>query len=136
MTDQLREAADALRAAREAARCHYLDRSRERLGTIVGKKGRTLLFGLVARFEKAFGRLWGHGKADADCSAEELRWRALWKACRGECLDHGHGQLRALEKELGEYEVEWLRHRARMEACSIGREPNGENDAEQGRVRG
>jgi hypothetical protein len=114
MTDtrqMMAAAAAAHRAGAAEHSAHYRELSRGRLKAAVGRKGRTVIFGLVERFERAFGLLWGHGKPDAACTPEELAWRDAWARLRTDCLDHGHAQLRALDKELAEYEVEWLRHR-------------------------
>lgn len=59
----------------------------------------TVMFGFIARFERAFGSLWAHGEA-GELSADEAAWRTLWSAVRKDCLDHGHREARMLETEL------------------------------------
>lgn len=58
----------------------------------------TTAIGAIARFEKAFGLLWGHGKDEL--SEDEEQWGDLWEECREEILDHVHEQIRILEDEI------------------------------------
>lgn len=60
----------------------------------------TVLFGLVARFERGFGGLWGHGKLPVERTDEEAAWAGLWARVRKDCLDHGHREARGLDAEL------------------------------------
>jgi len=59
----------------------------------------TVMFGIIARLERAFGSLWAHGK-NGELTADEAAWRQLWAATRKDCLDHGHREARMLETEL------------------------------------
>lgn len=77
------------------------DLRRERLVRSIRTRHTTALIGALSRFEEHFGRLlWGHGRPSAALSEAERAWRAVWEDCRQAVLDHGHAQLRALEREL------------------------------------
>jgi hypothetical protein len=93
-----------------AARKRYEDRSRQRLAAEARRKATTGFIGALAEFEKFFGALWGHGKADADRTEREKKWFELWQRCRNEVLNRGNAQVRALEAELAQYVVSWSRH--------------------------
>lgn len=93
-TDLMAKAVALHRASREQSAVDYRDKSKVRLRTIVRKKMMTGLIGTLARLEDRF--------------AEHPDWPKI----RNEILNHGHAQIRAVEKELDEYEVRWLRHTA------------------------
>lgn len=87
MSTQLHAAADAGRRA--------LSRQQAR------RRMETTMFGIIARFERAFGSLWAHGRPEASLTPEEVVWRQLWTAVRKDCLDHAHREARMLDTELG-----------------------------------
>jgi hypothetical protein len=91
-----------------ALRARTAAEERGRLGTSIRRRQTTALIGSLARFEAAFGELWGHGKHEDELTAAERRWRAAWEACREGVLNHGNGLIRATEKDLTEYRVERL----------------------------
>ena len=74
---------------------NYKKLSKKRLNTIIKKKIMTSLIGSLSRFEKYF-RVDGESKE--------------WQDCRNEILTNGNNQIRALEKELEEYDIVWNRH--------------------------
>lgn len=74
---------------------------------VVTTKNRTSFIGALAKFEEAFGHLWGHGKGTPSCSPAELAWREVWEGCRNAVLNAGNDAIRAVEKEFSQYKVEW-----------------------------
>jgi len=86
------------------------ERSRERLQSIATKKIRTTMIGALDSVEKKLGHLWGHDELDP--TAEQIAFRKVYDELRSEILDKGNNQIRNLEAELIQYEVEWKRHQA------------------------
>ena len=118
---QMDAAAATRRADAEAGRKRYRGQSRARLLTIVRKKHNTTLIGSISRFEEHVGRaLWGHGLTDAERTEDQKKWLQVWLAARTEILNNGNNQLRALEKEFEQYEVEWTRYQTDLPV----RDPN------------
>lgn len=100
----------------EAQADRFRDASRRRLLRILQKKLRTSFIGALAKFETHFGRLWGHGLDESECTPEQLAWREVWEQARTEVLNNGNGQLRAVEAELPLYTVVWDGYQAVMPA--------------------
>ena len=64
---------------------------------IMRKKIETTMIGCLARFEEAFGYLWGQDKEQL--TKEEEKFLDTWEQVRESILDHGNHQIR---KALGE----------------------------------
>jgi hypothetical protein len=113
VTDRLRRVVHSRTTTEAAAReSGFLEASKQRLLTILKKKLTTGFIGAIARFEEHIGReLWGHGKPESECTKEQLAWRAVWDDCRTEVLNNGNSQIRAIESEMGQYDVKWQRYR-------------------------
>ena len=101
----------------EASARNYQDASKKRLFRILEKKLQTSFIGALSQFENLFGKLWGHGKDEMECTADELEWRALWNLCRTEVLTNGNNQLRAVQAELAQYTITWNRFQVDMPAA-------------------
>lgn len=82
---------------------------RAQLLRVLLRKTNTSFIGAIARFEKFFGVLWGHGKALHELGDEERYWLSVWSECRNEVLDNGNHQARNIESELSRYEVDYKR---------------------------
>lgn len=78
----------------------YKRKSRERLFNISSKKIQTTMIGALETIEKIFGFLW-----ENDSNMKELFDKA-----RSEILDRGNNQIRNLQTEVEQYEVEWKRY--------------------------
>lgn len=98
---------------KEEAQQRYVDASADRLSKVVETKIRTTFIGAISRMEEKFGHLWG---MDTDTpSASQLKMRKAWNELRNAILDHGNNQLRALRKELAQYDVSWNRYHIDLE---------------------
>jgi hypothetical protein len=106
------EASRILAQARIEAQERHLEVSRARLLKIVSTKLRTTMVGSLSAVERRFGVLWGQGKDVAELSESERVWREVWYLLREEILDLGNGQLRAIEKEMPQYQIDWKRYRS------------------------
>lgn len=65
---------------------------------IIRKKIETTMIGCLARFEAAFGYLWGQDKEIL--SKEEEKFSNVWEQVRESILDHGNNQIRKAMTEL------------------------------------
>jgi hypothetical protein len=86
----------------------YKLQSKERFIKIVNKKFTNTFIGAISDIEEEFGYLWGHGKNKI--SQEESEFRDRWDILRNKILDRGNAQMRAVSKELEQYELNWLRY--------------------------
>lgn len=72
----------------------FLDLSNERLLKIVSSKIRTTFIGGLSIFEEEFKDLIGKNSE-------------LWQQVRKKILDAGNNNIRAIEKEFRQYEINW-----------------------------
>jgi transcription termination factor Rho len=78
--------------------------SKERLKKIARKKIQTTMIGALDTVEKHLGFLW------EDDSAQSKQLREIYANVRQEILDRGNDQIRNLDNELNQYDIEWLRY--------------------------
>ena len=83
--------------------------SRNRLFEICKKKITTTMIGALDTIEKKFGQYWTP-KDGQKMTNEQLAIKALYEEIRREILDRGNHQIRNLETELSQYDVEWKRY--------------------------
>lgn len=86
----------------------YKERSKERLTKIASSKVKTTMIGAIASIEKHLGHLWGHEELTHSEAEDELK--RVFENLRAEILDKGNSQIRNLETEISEYDVEWKRY--------------------------
>lgn len=82
----------------------YKNNSKERLFNIASKKIQTTMIGALETIEKMFGFLW------EDDTKESQMMRESFEKARSEILDRGNNQIRNLQTEMEQYEVEWKRY--------------------------
>ena len=85
-------------------RAKYKVDSKDRLKKIAHKKIQTTMIGALDTLEKHFGFLW------EDDSKQSSELREIYNTVRQEILDRGNDQIRNLDNELSQYDVEWLRY--------------------------
>ena len=78
--------------------------SRERLKKIARKKIQTTMIGALDTIEKHLGFLW------EDESSQSKRLKEIYEIVRQEILDRGNDQIRNLDTEINQYDIEWLRY--------------------------
>ena len=83
--------------------------SQKRLATIIEKKLKTTFIGCLSEFETFFGDLWGHDSNEELSEEQKVNLRK-WLLVRENILDSGNTQIRALKKELCEYDIKWNRY--------------------------
>lgn len=110
---ELRTVLNRRKAIEEPARLQRrLEDSRDRLQTIYERRLRTLFIGNIALIEKYFGHLWGHNKPKSERTEQEARWNNHWQKLRSEILDKGNDQVRDVEVELDNYDINYHGTRA------------------------
>jgi hypothetical protein len=71
------------------------------LTQLVCKRLETTMIGCLARFESAFGYLWGQNKPlNKDLTDQELYFDDLWRDVRNNILNHGNHQIRSLTNDI------------------------------------
>jgi len=63
------------------------------------------MIGALDTIEKNLGFLW------EDDSQQSKQLKEIYDVVRQEILDRGNDQMRNMDAELNQYEVEWLRYR-------------------------
>lgn len=82
----------------------YREQSKDRLSQNMKKKIRTTMIGAVSAIEDHLGPL-----IDQEPSLDEV-----FQRIRADILDKGNHQLRNVDVELSQYDVEWKRHTLTM----------------------
>ena len=85
----------------------YKRASKERLLKIVTTKIRTTMIGALESIEKRLAKLWD---TEEKLTNEQLILKSLYEEMRQEILDRGNQQIRNVEKEFEQYEVDWKRY--------------------------
>jgi hypothetical protein len=78
----------------------YKKDSNDRLKKIARKKIQTTMIGALDTVEKHLGFLWEN----------DSKMRVIYETVRQEILDRGNNQMRNLDSEIEQYDVEWLRY--------------------------
>ena len=82
-------------------------KSQDRLEKIVTTKMRTIMIGALAAIEKTFGDLWNDGVPVGEF---EVQCHKEWIMLRQIILDLGNKQIRAVQKELQQYDIDWNKY--------------------------
>lgn len=85
----------------------YRKDSRERLLKICCTKVRTTMIGALESIEKRFKHYW---EVEGKLNNEQLLLKKLYEEIRQEILDRGNTQIRNLETEFEQYEIDWKRY--------------------------
>ncbi len=93
------------KAIKEQSERIYKENSKRRLLQVLDKKFQTTMIGALARFEEAFGELWGH--KDKEITEEQMEFRRIWEQVRTDILNNGNNQRRAAQEEIANYTMSW-----------------------------
>ena len=85
------------------------EKSKDRLTKNCKKKVQTTMIGALSSIEDHLGFLWGH-KSDEALSEEQEKMRQLYEELRSEILDKGNTQMRNIDAELTQYDINWNRY--------------------------
>ena len=67
------------------------------------------MIGALSSIEDHLCFLWGH-KSDEALSEEQEKMRQLYEELRSEILDKGNTQMRNIDAELTQYDINWNRY--------------------------
>lgn len=105
---------DRLKKFNEQRRVYDKEGAREalknKLKQSLKKKMTTILVGCVEAVEKKLGNVWGHGKYRDEKNDDELDFTVEWQRCRDLMFDLGNAQIRYMEKELDQYDVDVIKY--------------------------
>ena len=87
----------------------YKEKSKDRLTKNCKKKVQTTMIGALSSIEDHLGFLWGH-KSDEALSEEQEKMRQLYEELRSEILDKGNTQMRNIDAELTQHDINWNRY--------------------------
>ena len=87
----------------------YKEISKDRLYQIAKKKIQTTMIGALSTLENNFGFLWGLG-GDNNITPEQEELREIFEKVRSEILDRGNTQIRNLEAEITNYDINWKKY--------------------------
>ena len=113
MDDGLRDLINQTKEYKTGKEKKYKEDSRNRLLKISAKKIQTTMIGALSSIENHFGFLWDHDDRE-NLSSESEHMKQLYDDVRSEILDKGNNQIRNLEAELSQYDVEWLRYQMKL----------------------
>lgn len=85
------------------------ERSRERLSKNCKKKIQTTMIGSLSSIEEYLGHLWGHGQ-EGELTDEQEDLRLVYEELRSEILRKGNTQIRNVDSEMSEYDIQWNRY--------------------------
>jgi hypothetical protein len=88
------------RDVEQKRKIRYKKDSEERLKKISRKKIQTTMIGALDTIEKRLGFLW----------KDDNKMRVIYETVRQEILDRGNDQIRNLDNELEQYDIEWLKY--------------------------
>lgn len=70
------------------------------------KKIQTTMIGSLSDIESFFGFLWGFGDSSPELSEEQKHMKEIFEEVRAKILDRGNTQIRDLEIEFVNYEID------------------------------
>jgi len=100
------------------------DVSYESLLKYAKKKVQTTMIGSLSDIESFFGFLWGFGEPDPQLSEEQKHMKEIFEEVRAKILDRGNTQIRDLELEFVNYEINRKKYFIKLPVDN----PKGENN--------
>jgi hypothetical protein len=67
------------------------------------------MIGALSSIEEHFGFLWDH-QSDGELSENQEKMRQLYEELRSEILDKGNTQIRNVDAEITQYDINWNRY--------------------------
>lgn len=87
----------------------YKRASKERLLKITITKIKTTMIGALESIEKRLSKYWD-GDESVKLTNDQLALKNLYEEMRQEILDRGNKQIRNIETEFEQYEIDWKRY--------------------------
>jgi hypothetical protein len=105
--------------------------SRETLFKSAKKKIQTTMIGALSTIEESFGFLWGFSPDDeTDLTPEQRHIKDIYEDARAKILDRGNTQIRNLEADFANYEINRKKHYINLPVVPSGddqKPSSGEN---------
>lgn len=79
--------------------------SRDKLFKVAKKKIQTTMIGALSTIEESFGFLWAMGLPEEEKTEEQKKVQELYEEARAKILDRGNTQIRNLESEFVNYDI-------------------------------
>jgi hypothetical protein len=79
--------------------------SRDKLFKVAKKKIQTTMIGALSTIEESFGFLWAMGLSEEEKTEEQKKIQELYEEARAKILDRGNTQIRNLESEFVNYDI-------------------------------
>jgi hypothetical protein len=79
--------------------------SRDKLFKVAKKKIQTTMIGALSTVEESFGFLWAMGLPEEEKTEEQKKVQELYEEARAKILDRGNTQIRNLESEFVNYDI-------------------------------
>ena len=83
--------------------------SNDRLLKICSTKVKTTMIGALDSIEKKLGKFW-EVEPGEKMTNEQMYLKKIYEEIRQEILDKGNNQIRNLESEFEQYDIEWKRY--------------------------
>lgn len=94
------------------------------------KKIQTTMIGALDSVEKSFGFLWGF-EDHADMSPEQKHLKEIYEEARAKILDKGNTQIRNLEAEFANYEINKKRYQINLPVAGNNNNQGEKNDGQE-----
>ena len=102
-----------------------LEISRDTLFKSAKKKIQTTMIGALSTIEDSFGFLWGFpSEDDAEITPEQRHLKNIYEEARAQILDRGNTQIRNLEIDFGNYEINRKKHYINLPVMQSSHDPN------------
>lgn len=94
------------------------------------KKIQTTMIGALDSVEKSFGFLWGF-EDNTDMSPEQKHLKEIYEEARAKILDKGNTQIRNLEAEFANYEINKKRYQINLPVSGNNNNQGEKNDGQE-----
>lgn len=94
------------------------------------KKIQTTMIGALDSVEKSFGFLWGL-EGSEDMSPEQKHLKEIYEEARAKILDKGNTQIRNLEAEFANYEINKKRYQINLPISGNNNNQGEKNDGQE-----
>jgi len=99
--------------------------SRDTLFKSAKKKIQTTMIGALSTIEDSFGFLWGFSlEEEPDITPEQRHLKNIYEDARAQILDRGNTQIRNLEIEFADYEINRKKHYINLPVMQPSQRPN------------
>ena len=110
---------------KEARESRYKEVSRDKLFKTAKKKIQTTMIGALSTIEETFGFLWGMGLPEEEIGEQHRKVQELYEEARAKILDRGNTQIRNLELEFVNYDIQRKKYNISL---PVAKKEEGDNN--------